>query len=89
MLGATQTGVDKTRRLGQSIAAPAVLAAVAVLSAIARAPPAPAASLMEAGAETFTPTRLAALRAAGLDHAARHAGLRGRERRQCCPLVAD
>jgi thiol:disulfide interchange protein DsbD len=49
------------RRFGQAAAMVAVLAAAAVLTGIAAAPPAQA----DSAAETFTPARLAALRTAG------------------------
>jgi thiol:disulfide interchange protein DsbD len=64
MLGITQSGTDRGRRIGQSAAAAALLAALAVLSGIAVAPAAPT-SVVEAGAEPFSPSRLAALRAEG------------------------
>ena len=64
VLGITQGGTDRGRRVGQSAAAAALLAALAVLSGIAVAPAAPT-SAAEAGAEPFSPARLAALRAEG------------------------
>jgi thiol:disulfide interchange protein DsbD len=64
VLGITQSGTDRGRRIGQSAAAAALLAALAVLSGIAVAPAAPT-SVVEAGAEPFSPSRLAALRAEG------------------------
>jgi thiol:disulfide interchange protein/DsbC/DsbD-like thiol-disulfide interchange protein len=65
VLGITQTAAERGRRIGQSVAAAAFLAALAVLTGIATAPALPAPGAMEAGAEPFTPVRLAALRAEG------------------------
>ena len=64
VLGITQGGADRGRRIGQSAAAAALLAALAVLSGIATAP-GMASSMTEAGAEPFSAARLAALRAEG------------------------
>ena len=64
VLGATQASQVKTQRVGQAIAAAAALVAITVLSGIAATPPAAVAGA-EAGAELFTPARLAALRAEG------------------------
>ncbi len=64
VLGITQHATDKGRRIGQSAAAAAGLAALAVLSGIAAAPPVPA-DASASGAEPFSATRLAALRAEG------------------------
>ena len=62
VFGTTQTLEVQPRRIGQSAAIVAVLAALAVLSGISTAPVGAAA---ETSAEAFTPERLAALRAAG------------------------
>jgi thiol:disulfide interchange protein DsbD len=62
LLGITQSGTDRGRRLGQSMAAAALLAALAVLTGIVTAP---SASSSVADAEPFSATRLAALRAEG------------------------
>src|SRR5262249_33801758 len=64
VLGAPRPAADRGRRIGQSAAAAAALAALAVLSGIASAPPAPA-DMAASGAEPFSSTRLAALRAEG------------------------
>jgi DsbC/DsbD-like thiol-disulfide interchange protein/cytochrome c biogenesis protein CcdA len=64
VLGITQNATDKGRRIGQSAAAAAALAALAVLSGIATAPSAPA-DAAASGAEPFSASRLAALRAEG------------------------
>ena len=64
VLGITQGTTDKSRRIGQSAAGAAALAALAVLSGIAAAPPIPA-DASASGAEAFSATRLAALRAEG------------------------
>jgi thiol:disulfide interchange protein DsbD len=64
VLGITQTATAKGRRIGQSAAAAAALAALAVLSGIATAPPVPT-NASASGAEPFSATRLAALRAEG------------------------
>jgi thiol:disulfide interchange protein DsbD len=65
VLGISQHASNRNRRLSQSAAAAAVLLAVAVLSGIAVAPGAPASTSASEGAEAFSPTRLAALRAEG------------------------
>ena len=65
VVGITQATADRGRRIGQSAAAAALLAALAVLSGIATAPAVTAGSVAEAGAEPFTPARLAALRSEG------------------------
>ncbi|HEX3401585.1 MAG TPA: protein-disulfide reductase DsbD domain-containing protein [Acetobacteraceae bacterium] len=65
VLGITQQATDRSRRIGQSAAAAALLAALAVLGGIASAPAVPLSGATEAGAEAFTPARLAALRAEG------------------------
>jgi thiol:disulfide interchange protein DsbD len=65
MLGITQNATDKGRRIGQSAAAAAALAALAVLSGIATVPPAPADAAAASGAEPFSASRLATLRAEG------------------------
>ena len=64
VLGITQGAANRGRRVGQSVAAAALLAALAVLSGIATAPAA-ISGLAESGAERFTAARLAALRAEG------------------------
>jgi DsbC/DsbD-like thiol-disulfide interchange protein/cytochrome c biogenesis protein CcdA len=64
VLGVTQGAADRSRRIGQSAAAIAFLAALAVLSGIATAP-APATAVVGSGAEPFSAARLAALRAEG------------------------
>ncbi len=64
VLGLTQDSADRGRRIGQSTAVAAVLAALAVLSGIAVSPDATA-SAYESGAEPFSAARLAALRAEG------------------------
>jgi thiol:disulfide interchange protein DsbD len=64
VLGITQGGADRGRRIGQSAAVAALLAALAVLSGIATAP-GMASSMTEAGAEPFSAARLATLRAEG------------------------
>jgi DsbC/DsbD-like thiol-disulfide interchange protein/cytochrome c biogenesis protein CcdA len=64
VLGITQGGADRGRRVGQAAAAAALLAALALLSGIEVAPGAPAVAA-ESGAEPFSATRLAALRAEG------------------------
>ena len=64
VLGITQGGADGGRRVGQSVAAAALLAAFAVLSGITTTPDA-ASSVAESGAEPFSPSRLAELRAEG------------------------
>ena len=56
---------DRSRRIGQSAAAAALLAALAVLSGIASAPLEPLSVAAGSGAEPFTAARLAALRAEG------------------------
>ena len=55
---------NRGRRVGPSVAAVALLAALAVLSGIAAAPAAPS-GLAESGAEPFSAARLASLRAEG------------------------
>jgi len=66
VLGATQQAAGRSRRIGQSFAAAAVLAALAVLSGIATAPAVSAVSVAgKAGVEAFSAERLAALRAEG------------------------
>jgi DsbC/DsbD-like thiol-disulfide interchange protein/cytochrome c biogenesis protein CcdA len=65
VVGITQGTADRGRRIGQSAAAAALLAALAVLSGIATAPAVVPGAAAEAGAEPFTPARLAALRAEG------------------------
>ena len=64
VLGITRGAANRGRRVGQSIAAVAVLAALVVLSGIAAAPVA-VSGLAESGAERFTAVRLASLRAEG------------------------
>ena len=64
-LGITQGTADRSRRLGQTAAAAALLAALAVLSGIATAPAPSAGVVGTAGAEPFSAVRLAALRADG------------------------
>ena len=64
ILGITQADASRGRRIGQSAAAAAILAALAVLSGIATESGA-ASSLVESGAEPFSATRLATLRAEG------------------------
>jgi thiol:disulfide interchange protein DsbD len=63
-LGLTQAATDRGRRIGQSAAAAALLAALAVLSGIAAAP-AVSIAAAEPGTEPFSSERLAALRAEG------------------------
>jgi thiol:disulfide interchange protein DsbD len=63
--GLAQAYVGRSRRVGQSAAAAALLAALAVLSGIATAPATPAGDVAEAGVEPFSAARLAALRAEG------------------------
>ncbi len=64
VLGITQGSADRGRRIGQSAAAAAGLAALAVLSGIAVAPSV-AQQAAASGAEPFSAARLAALRAEG------------------------
>ncbi len=64
VLGITQGAANRGRRVGQSLAAAALLAALVVLSGIATAPTATS-GLAESGAERFTAVRLATLRAEG------------------------
>jgi thiol:disulfide interchange protein len=64
VLGASQMASVQPRRFGQAAACVAMLAALAVLSGIS-AMPVGAATTAEAGAETFSTRRLAALRAEG------------------------
>jgi DsbC/DsbD-like thiol-disulfide interchange protein/cytochrome c biogenesis protein CcdA len=63
-LGITQASTDRAHRIGQSIAAAALLAAVAILPGIATAPIASTAAA-ESGVEPFSASRLVALRAEG------------------------
>lgn len=63
VFGITQASAVQPRRIGQTAASIAVLAALAVLTGIASAPVGAATDTRSA--ETFTPERLAALRAAG------------------------
>ena len=63
--GIAQSFAGRSRRIGQSAAAAALLAAFAILSGIAAAPPSSAVGAPEAGIEPFSATRLAALRAEG------------------------
>jgi thiol:disulfide interchange protein DsbD len=66
VLGISQQSGSRNRRFGQSAAAAAVLLAAAVLSGIATAPGTPAeAAANTDGAEAFSPSKLAALRAEG------------------------
>ena len=66
ILGITQRATTRSRRLGQSAAVAATLLAGAVLSGIAVSPATSAAGTAAgAGAESFSPARLAALRASG------------------------
>jgi thiol:disulfide interchange protein DsbD len=65
VLGVSQQAGGHSSRFGQSAAVAAVLLAGAVLSGIAVAPRAPASAGQTEGAEAFSPTRLAALRAEG------------------------
>jgi thiol:disulfide interchange protein/DsbC/DsbD-like thiol-disulfide interchange protein len=64
VLGVTQTGSSRSRRIGQTAAAVALLAALTVLSGIAPAADAGTRAI-EAGAEPFSAARLASLRAEG------------------------
>ena len=64
VLGITQGGENRGRRVGQAAAVAAVLAALAVLSGIAAAPGA-ASDVAESGVEPFSASRLAALRVEG------------------------
>jgi thiol:disulfide interchange protein DsbD len=64
VLGLTQGSAERGRRIGQSAAAAAFLAALAVLSGIVASPDATA-NAAEAGVESFSAARLAALRAEG------------------------
>ncbi|HME19930.1 MAG TPA: protein-disulfide reductase DsbD domain-containing protein [Acetobacteraceae bacterium] len=64
VLGITQGGEDRGRRVGQAAAVAAVLAALAVLSGIATTPGV-ASGVAESGVEPFSATRLATLRAEG------------------------
>ena len=63
VFGATQASAVQPRRLGQTFAAVAILAALAVLSGITAAPV--GAMVTEGSAEVYSPERLATLRAAG------------------------
>jgi thiol:disulfide interchange protein DsbD len=65
IFGATQTAAVAAQRVGQAIAAAAVLAAFAVLTGMAATPPTPIAAVAEKGVEPFTAARLTALRAEG------------------------
>ena len=62
VLGVTQTGSNRIRRTGQTATAVALLAALTVLSGIAPSADT-GARAAEAGAEPFSPSRLASLRA--------------------------
>ncbi|HXT80761.1 MAG TPA: protein-disulfide reductase DsbD domain-containing protein [Acetobacteraceae bacterium] len=64
-VGISQAGTRPNRRLGQSVATAALLAALAVLGGIATVPRTQAAAEATSGAEAFSPARLAALRAEG------------------------
>jgi thiol:disulfide interchange protein DsbD len=64
VVGITQAGGSRVRRIGQSATAVALLAALAVLSGIAPAVQS-ASGAIEAGAEPFSAARLASLRAEG------------------------
>jgi len=64
VVGITQTAEGRGRRVGQSAAALALLAALGVLSGIATAPASPSAAA-ESGIEPYSAARLAALRAEG------------------------
>jgi DsbC/DsbD-like thiol-disulfide interchange protein/cytochrome c biogenesis protein CcdA len=64
VLGITQGAPDRSRRIGQSAAAAAFLAALGVLSGISTGP-APSTGVVGSGAEPFSAARLAALRADG------------------------
>ncbi len=63
VIGVAQQETGRTRRFAQAVAAATLLVALAVLSGIGSAPP--PASAAEAGAEAYSATRLAALRAEG------------------------
>ena len=65
VLGITQGGADRGRRIGQSAAAAALLAALAVLERHRNRARRMASSMTEAGAEPFSAARLATLRAEG------------------------
>ncbi len=65
VLGITQAGSSRSRRVGQTATAVALLAAVTILSGIAPASDASGPTAAEAGAEPFSATRLASLRAEG------------------------
>jgi thiol:disulfide interchange protein len=65
LLGVSQSASGRNRRFGQSAAVATVLAALAVLSGIAVAPGTPAAASSIEGVESFSPARLAAVRAEG------------------------
>ena len=65
VLGITQGTADRSRRLGQTAAAAAFLAALAVLSGIATAPAPSTGVVGTAGVEPFSAVRLASLRADG------------------------
>ena len=63
VLGVSQAASDRNRRIGQTAAAAALLAAFAVLSSIGAAPAVSAAA--ESGTEPFSAARLAVLRSEG------------------------
>jgi thiol:disulfide interchange protein DsbD len=65
VFGATQVASQRPRRFGQTLAAVAVLMALAILSGVATEPVAGATEAATSGAEAFTPKRLADLRSAG------------------------
>ena len=64
VLGVAQQETGRPRRFAQAVAAAALLAALAVLSGIGAAPPAPA-QARSRGAEAYSAARLAALHAEG------------------------
>ncbi len=65
VIGVSQHEPARNRRFGQSVAAAALLTALAVLSGIAVAPGTPAVASATGNAQAFTPARLAALRREG------------------------
>ncbi|HEY4174438.1 MAG TPA: protein-disulfide reductase DsbD domain-containing protein [Rhodopila sp.] len=65
VFGTTQVASQRPRRFGQTLAAIAVLMALAVLSGVAAVPVGGATEATASGAEAFTPKRLADLRSAG------------------------
>jgi thiol:disulfide interchange protein len=65
VFGTTQVASQRPRRFGQTLAAVAVLMALAVLSGVATEPVGGATEAAVSGAEAFTPKRLADLRSAG------------------------